>query len=93
METTLTPEAGDAICRHMNDDHADAIVAYARVFGKVAGAQSATMRCITGTAMELAVETATGPVLTRIAFDHVLADGADARDTLIAMARHAMTDA
>jgi putative heme iron utilization protein len=93
METTLTPEAGDAICRHMNDDHADAVAAYARVYGKVPGVQSAMMTRITGTAMELAVEAAAGPVVTRIAFDHVLADGADARDTLIAMARHAMTDA
>lgn len=93
MESTLTPEAGDAICRHMNDDHSDAVAAYARVYGQVAGVQSATMTSMTGSAMELAVETAAGPVVARIAFDHVLADGADARDTLIAMARHALADA
>jgi putative heme iron utilization protein len=74
----------------MNDDHADAVVAYARVFGSVIDATSAEMLAIDSDAMELGVETSRGRIVTRIAFDHELTGAGDARDTLIAMARSAM---
>jgi len=93
MDGTLTAEQAAAICAHMNDDHADAIAAYARVYGKIAQVEAAKMLTIDAHAMELAIETGKARITTRIIFDHVLRDSADARDTLIAMARHATADA
>jgi putative heme iron utilization protein len=90
--TSLTPEAAAAICRHMNDDHGDAVTAYARTFGRIADAQAAELVGIDGGGMDLSVETPTGRVASRIGFDHELIDAADARDTLIAMARAAQPE-
>jgi putative heme iron utilization protein len=89
MQSALTPEAAAAICRHMNEDHVAEIAGYARTFGGVADAGTAEMISIDAQGMELGVETPGGRIVTRIAFDHVLADSGDARDTLIAMARQA----
>ncbi len=89
MNGTLPADAAQAICRHMNEDHADALAAYARTFGQVANVKSAEMISIDGHAMELGVDTGDERVVARIAFDHVLADAGDARDTLIRMAREA----
>jgi putative heme iron utilization protein len=89
MQSPLTADETAAICRLMNEDHADAIAAY----GDLADVESAEMLALDCHAMELGVETAGGRILTRISFDHVLADKHDARDTLIAMARRAMEGA
>jgi putative heme iron utilization protein len=73
----------------MNDDHADAIVAYAHHYANASTVTEATMLSIDTTGMDLATN---GPDATlRIAFDHELQDATDARDTLIAMARAAAT--
>jgi putative heme iron utilization protein len=93
MDATLSTDQAAAICAHMNDDHADAIAAYARVYGQVADVRSAAMIRIDTQAMELDVVSATGPIAVRIPFDHELRDSTDARETLIAMARHAATSA
>ncbi len=93
MHSKLTADETAAICRHMNEDHLDAVAAYARVFGKLAHVETAEMLALDGSAMELGVETGAGRVVTRIAFDHVLADRHDAHETLIAMARRAMQGA
>jgi putative heme iron utilization protein len=85
MDTTLPPEAAVAICAHMNEDHA-------RVFGNIESVVSAEMLAIDSTGMDVRVDAGGVPVTVRIAFDHVLAGSTDARETLIAMARHAMTD-
>ena len=36
----LTPAVSDRICKHMNDDHAAAVLAYARHYGGLSGAQN-----------------------------------------------------
>ena len=79
----LTPAVSDRICKHMNDDHGEAVVAYARHYGGMASAQSARMLAITTEAMELEVD---GQPL-RVAFDHNLSDSEDAHRTLVAMLR------
>ncbi len=89
MDAMLSAEAAAAICRHMNDDHADAIAAYARSYANIPVVKAAEMIALDGQAMELGVDTGAGRIIARITFDHVLADAGDARDTLIAMARHA----
>jgi putative heme iron utilization protein len=93
MDGTLTAEQAAAICAHMNEDHADAIAAYARVYGKIARVETAEMLTIDEHAMELGVETGGTRIIARVAFDHVLRDSGDARDTLIAMARNATAGA
>ncbi len=93
MNSALSPDDAAAICRHMNDDHADAVAAYARCFANIAEVRSATMLGMDGEGIELSVETEPGRVVARVEFDHVLADTDDARETLIAMARRAMADA
>lgn len=92
MERALTPEAAAAICRHMNDDHADAIAGYARTFGGVDDVSAAEMLSLDAAAMELGVERPSGKVVCRIVFDHPLTDSADARDTLIAMAKQSASN-
>ena len=79
----LTPAVSDRICRHMNDDHADAVVAYARHYGGIATAESVHMLAVAPEAMRLEVD---GGVI-EIPFDHTLTDSEDAHRTLVAMLR------
>jgi putative heme iron utilization protein len=79
----LTPSVSDRICRHMNADHADAVLNYARHYGGIADPRSATMLAVYPHAMELEVD---GSKL-EIRFDHELSDSEDAHRTLVAMLR------
>ena len=79
----LTPAVSDRICKHMNEDHADAVLAYARHYGAVAGAQQARMTAVRPEAMELEVD---GRRVS-VAFEHTLSDSEDAHRTLVAMLR------
>lgn len=79
----LTAAVSDRICKHMNDDHTEAVVAYARHYGGVASAQQARMLAITPEAMQLEVD---GQPVS-VAFDHSLSDSEDAHRTLVAMLR------
>ena len=79
----LTESVSARICRHMNDDHAEAVIAYAKHYGGVDSAESARMVAVRPEAMELEVD---GSSL-KIAFDHTLTDSEDAHQTLVAMLR------
>lgn len=87
MSEPITPEISDRICKHMNDDHANAVVLYAQKFGNTPDAALAEMLSIDPQGMNLnaIVNGATVPV--RVEFDHVLADAEDAHHTLIAMVK------
>lgn len=67
----------------MNDDHAEAVLAYARYYGGLAEASSARMLSVSPEAMQLEVDGA--PVA--VPFDHTLSDSEDAHRTLVAMLR------
>ncbi len=69
----------------MNDDHADAIVLYAKAFGGVTDASAAQMLSIDAQGMDLTAQVNGEAVPVRIQFDHLLADAEDAHQTLIAM--------
>jgi putative heme iron utilization protein len=84
----LTTAVSERICRHMNDDHAAAVLSYARHYGGLQHASQARMLAITPEAMELEVDGAT----VRVGFDHTLSDSEDAHRTLVAMLR-ALPDA
>jgi putative heme iron utilization protein len=79
----LTPAVSERICKHMNEDHAEAVLAYARHYGGVTGASSARMVAIEPDSMRLEVD---GTPLA-VPFDHSLSDSEDAHRTLVAMLR------
>ena len=79
----LTAAVSDRICKHMNDDHAAAVLAYARHYGGITTAQQARMVAVTAVAMELEVD---GEAVA-VPFDHSLSDSEDAHRTLVAMLR------
>ena len=52
----LTPAVSDRICKHMNDDHAEAVLAYARHYGGIPEAAQARMLAVAPEAMTLEVD-------------------------------------
>jgi putative heme iron utilization protein len=89
MADPLTPQVSERICKHMNEDHADALALYARVFGQVEGVTRARMQAIDSEGMDLQVEVDGAVQTLRIPFDHPLKDSEDAHHTLIAMLKQA----
>jgi putative heme iron utilization protein len=79
----LTAAVSERICKHMNDDHAEAVLAYARHYGGVEAPQQARMVAVRPDAMELDVD----GQRVDVAFDHSLSDSEDAHRTLVAMRR------
>ncbi len=79
----LTPSVSDRICKHMNDDHAEAVLAFAKHYGGAREACTARMLAVAPEAMRLEVD---GAVL-EVPFDHSLTDSEDAHRTLVAMLR------
>lgn len=89
MTDSFSPEISDRICSHMNEDHAEAIALYAKVFGGVADAIAAKMVRIDAQGMDLLVQTHETTTPIRVAFDHTLTDAEDAHHTLIDMVKQA----
>ena len=89
MSDIITPEISDRICKHMNEDHGEAIVLYAKVFGNTPNAESAKMVAIDPQGMDLTASVAGQETPVRIKFDHTLQDSEDAHQTLIAMVKQA----
>ena len=79
----ITDAVSARICQHMNDDHAEAVLAYARHYGGVTSPTAARMLAVTPDEMELDVD----GDRVRISFDHTLSDSEDAHRTLVAMLR------
>jgi putative heme iron utilization protein len=87
MADQLTPEISDRICKHMNDDHAAAVLVYAQVHGAVSAAEKAEMLAIDPLGMDLAAVVAGSTQQVRVVFDRELTDSEDAHQVLIQMAR------
>ena len=85
MAEAITPTVSDRICKHMNDDHADAVLLYAQAFGNATTATAATMKAIDTTGMDLdaTIDGQSTPV--RVSFDRPLADAKDAHHVLVEM--------
>ncbi len=81
----ISTQVSDRICKHMNKDHAEAVLTYAQRYGEQPSAQAATLTAIDHQGMDLQaeIEGETRPI--RITFDHELKDAADAHHTLVAM--------
>lgn len=82
-------EAAPGILAHMNEDHADANLAYARSLLSIADAASATMTAVDRYGFELAITTSAGPRAGRIAFDDEVTTSDEARKALIALVKRA----
>jgi putative heme iron utilization protein len=91
MADPITPEVSQRICAHMNDDHAEAVLLYAKVYGKEERATAARMTAIDPEGMDLSVTLASEATTLRIPFERQLTDSEDAHQTLIGMVRQART--
>ena len=89
MSESITPAISNRICQHMNEDHADAIVLYAKAYGSSPEAEAAEMIAIDSDGMDLSVKTETETLPIRITFDHQLANAEDAHHTLVDMLKQA----
>ena len=77
----LTKLVSERICKHMNKDHKDAVLALAKHFGGFKNAKKARMIELSAIAMKVEVDGET----TQIDFDHALNDSKDAHQTLVSM--------
>ena len=77
----INKESSKRICNHMNQDHADAINAYAKYYGKIKTFKSAKMIGLSKESIELKIDHQT----LKIKFDHTLQDCSDAHKTLVRM--------
>jgi putative heme iron utilization protein len=93
MSKDFSTEISSRICKHMNDDHTDAVVIYAKAFGGVTDAIAAEMLSIDAQGMDLTAQVNGEVVPVRIQFDHILVDAEDAHQTLIAMVKQARVKA
>ncbi|AUX23402.1 pyridoxamine 5'-phosphate oxidase [Sorangium cellulosum] len=85
------PLASDAahILEHMNADHADAVLAYAKVLAGIKDATAATMTSVDRYGFELDVITPAGPRAARLAFDAPVSTTDEVRKAMVALARAA----
>jgi heme iron utilization protein len=90
-EATVDPIARSAarILEHMNEDHAAALLSYARALTRAKDAQKATMTAVDRHGFEMTVTTPQGIGPARIAFDAPLISAEDARVKLVALVRKA----
>ena len=77
----ITKSSSTRICNHMNNDHQDAVKAYAKYYGKVETFRSAKMISLSAQSIELKID----DITVDIKFDHVLQDCSDAHKTLVRM--------
>ncbi|MBT9315684.1 DUF2470 domain-containing protein [Leptothoe spongobia] len=85
MADAITATVSDRICKHMNDDHADAVLIYAQKFGNTTEATGATMKAIDTTGMDLDATVNGQSTLVRISFERPLVDAKDAHHVLVEM--------
>ncbi len=85
QDEKITVAVSDRICKHMNRDHAEAVLTYAQRYGNQQSATAATLTAIDDTGMDLQAEVEGKALPVRVSFDHALKDAADAHHTLVAM--------
>ncbi len=93
MPEPITPAVSDRICKHMNDDHAEAVLLYATAYGNQPAATAAVMESVDPQGMTLAVTVEGAQTAVRVPFDHTLEGAEDAHHTLVDMLKQARTSA
>ena len=89
MSESITPAVSDRICKHMNEDHPEAIALYAKVYGNAPQTETAMMDSIDPQGMNIPAQIAGEAVPIRVEFDHALENAEDAHHTLVAMIKQA----
>ncbi|BAC90306.1 glr2365 [Gloeobacter violaceus PCC 7421] len=89
MSDAFSAQISERICRHMNEDHGDAIALYARAFGGAGDCEAARMLSIDAQGMNLLVSDKDAQVPVRVTFERPLKDAEDAHQTLIGMVKTA----
>ena len=74
---------------HMNEDHADSVLAYAQHFGDRREASAAELLSLNNKEMQIRIETQSGAEDLSIPFSHTLKNGHDAHMTMIKMSKEA----
>jgi putative heme iron utilization protein len=87
MSNQFSPEISSRICKHMNEDHADAVVMYIQAFSDIKNAKTAQMLSIYADGMNLTAHVNGGTVPVHIQLDHVLTDAEYAHQTLIGIVK------
>ncbi len=85
MSEPITTAVSDRICKHMNDDHADAVLMYAQVYGQAESATAAKMDSIDSEGMTLTAEVEGAPMPLRIPFEQSIASAKEAHHLLVEM--------
>ncbi len=75
------------VLEHMNNDHGDSVLAYARVLAGIVEATAATMTAIDAYGFELAVKTPSGPRTARLAFDEPVASMDEVRRAMVTLGK------
>ncbi len=82
MSKDLFPaDVSKRICNHMNLDHKDSLITYAKHYGGISNPIHVELVDITKNAMHLEVDEESVEIL----FDHKLKDSSDAHKTLVSM--------
>ncbi len=85
MSEPITAAVSDRICKHMNDDHADAVLMYAKFYGQAESATAAQMASIDSAGMNLVADVDGTQTPLRIPFDHPLESAKEAHHVLVEM--------
>ena len=88
-DVSIAPERKQPMLDHMNEDHADANLRYARHFGGVMAATKAILRDISLVGMDLDATVAGTTQTVHIAFEPPLANPDEAHMRLVKMAKAA----
>lgn len=80
-------EIAEGVLTHMNDDHGDAVLAYARVLAGIANATSAKMTAVDRYGFELAIVTPDGPKTARLSFEAPVSTSDEVRKAMISLVR------
>jgi heme iron utilization protein len=83
----------EGVLTHMNDDHGDSVLAYARVLAGIANATSATMTAVDRYGFDLAIATPDGPKTARLAFEAPVTTSDEVRKAMISLVRSARNPA
>ncbi|MEM9924210.1 MAG: DUF2470 domain-containing protein [Cyanobacteria bacterium J06635_10] len=89
MSDEFSTQVSDRICKHMNEDHAEAVALYAKAYGDLADTTAAQMLSIDAEGMNLQAQVNGEEIPVRIKFDHTLENAEDAHHTLIDMLKQA----
>jgi len=85
-QAPFTAEDVQRMVEHMNEDHADSVLLYAKHFAGRTEASSALLKDVTAEKMILTLD---GDETIEIPFPHRLEDGHDAHMTMVQMSKEA----